>query len=359
MLITASSFQNLYPTAADRADFAATIAGNGTYTAIYGPARALDTIGGMTAWRTGSTLAVIIALMNVLLIGRHTRAEEERGRTELVRAGAVGAREPLAAALAVVVAMDLAIAVIVALGLIAMGLPAAGSIALGASLGRERDRVRRRRRRRGPADRGRPGRERARGHRPRGRVPLRAAGDSSDGTLSWLSPLGWAHATRPFADERWWPLLLCLAGRRRPRRAARSRCSPGATSAPGCCPTRPATGATPRLRTSLGLAFRLQRGGLMAWSVGMFLGGLVIGSIGTDARRPRRQSQSRRRHAQRARAASIVDAFFASVFLLMAMIASGFTISSALRLRGEESAGHTELLLSTPVARLRWAGGHC
>jgi ABC-2 type transport system permease protein len=40
--------------------------------------------------RIGSTLAVVVALMSLLLVIRHTRAEEESGRVELVRAGAVG-----------------------------------------------------------------------------------------------------------------------------------------------------------------------------------------------------------------------------------------------------------------------------
>ena len=39
------------------------------------------------------------AIMSLLLVVRHTRAEEEDGRAELVRAGAVGRRAPLAAAL--------------------------------------------------------------------------------------------------------------------------------------------------------------------------------------------------------------------------------------------------------------------
>ena len=39
---------------------------------------------------------------------------------------------------------------------------------------------------------------------------LRAAGDVGDGTLSWLSPIGWGQAMRPFAGERWWPLALSL-----------------------------------------------------------------------------------------------------------------------------------------------------
>jgi ABC-2 type transport system permease protein len=38
-------------------------------------------------------------------------------------------------------------------------------------------------------------------------------------------------------------------------------------------------------------------------------------------------------------------------------MATGYTISSCLRLRGEETAGHAELVLATPVARLHWAAG--
>jgi ABC-2 type transport system permease protein len=355
VLITASSFQDLYPTAAERAHFAATIEGNSTYTAIYGPARALDTIGGLTAWRTGSTLAVIIALMNILLVGRHTRAEEERGRTELVRAGAVGARAPLAAALAVAGGMDVAIAVIVALGLIAMGLPAAGSIALGASLAAGGIVF---------AGVGAVAAQLTEGVRAANGLAgvvlgaaflLRAAGDSGDGTLSWLSPIGWARATRPFDDERWWPLLLCLAaavGLVAAAFALLARRDLGA----GLLPARPGP-ATGDLKGALALAFRLQRGSLIAWSAGLFLGGLVIGSIGTDAGDLVDSSQSLSDILTRS-GGDVTDAFFASVFLLMALIATGFTISSALRLRGEESQGHAEILLSTPVARLRWAAGH-
>src|SRR4029079_11902899 len=39
---------------------------------------------------------------------------------------------------------------------------------------------------------------------------LRAAGDVGDGTLSWLSPIGWGEAMRPYAGERWWPLAPAL-----------------------------------------------------------------------------------------------------------------------------------------------------
>lgn len=38
-------------------------------------------------------------------------------------------------------------------------------------------------------------------------VILGAMGDLGIGGLTWLSPLGWAQATRPFADERCWLLF--------------------------------------------------------------------------------------------------------------------------------------------------------
>jgi ABC-2 type transport system permease protein len=356
-IITASSFQSLYPTLADRLEFAATVEGNTTFTVLYGPARALDTIGGLTAWRTG-TLAVIVALMSLLVVGRHTRAEEERGQTELIRAGAVGPRAPIAAALLVVALADAAIAAIAAIGLIALGLPAAGSVALGASLGVAGLMFA------GVAAVTAQVTTSARAANGLAGVvlgtafALRAAGDANHNALTWLSPLGLAHETRPFADERWWPLLLCVAiagaltalafalFARRDLGAGLLHDRPG-----------PAT-AGHRLRSALALAFRLQRGGLLAWTVGMFLVGLVLGSVSRNAADLVATSRSVADVLGATTGADITDAFFASVLLLSALVATGYTISSALRLRSEETTGHLELLLSTSLPRLRWAGGH-
>jgi ABC-2 type transport system permease protein len=44
------------------------------------------------------------------------------------------------------------------------------------------------------------------------------------------------------------------------------------------------------------------------------------------------------------------------VALYLALGAAGFAVASVLRLRGEESAGRAELLLSTEVSRSRWLG---
>jgi ABC-2 type transport system permease protein len=69
--------------------------------------------------------------MSMLIIGRHTRAEEESGRDELIRSGAVGRLAPLSAAVVVALAANAVLGALVAVSLIAYGLPVTGSLALG------------------------------------------------------------------------------------------------------------------------------------------------------------------------------------------------------------------------------------
>ena len=54
----------------------------------------------------------------------------------------------------------------------------------------------------------------------------------------------------------------------------------------------------------------------------------------------------------------LVDSFYGTSALMLALIATGFTISSALRPRGEENDGRVESLLATALPRSRWLAGH-
>ena len=94
----ASASKGLYPTQAEFDKAAASMADNAAFIAMAGPARALNTLGGQVAWQASAFGAIVAGLMSMFLVGRHTRAEEESGRDELVRAGAVGRHAPLAAA---------------------------------------------------------------------------------------------------------------------------------------------------------------------------------------------------------------------------------------------------------------------
>ena len=134
LLTTVASVKAIYPTQASLDRAAVGIEGNAAVIALNGPPIGLHTLGGRVAFESGSFGLVMVGLMSVLMIGRHTRAEEESGRTELVRAAIVGRYAPMAAALIVVAAMNVAIGVVVALGLVWLELPAIGSLVFGASL---------------------------------------------------------------------------------------------------------------------------------------------------------------------------------------------------------------------------------
>jgi ABC-2 type transport system permease protein len=357
VLLTASSYESLYPTEVDRARLARTIEGNATFAALYGPAHGLRSIGGLTAWRTGGTLAAAVGLMSLLLVGRHTRTEEARGRAELVCAAAVERAAPLVAALTVVVIVDLVIGALVAVGLVAQGLPTTGSCVLGASLAAAGIAF---------AGVGAVTAQVARDARTAHGLGcaalgaaflIRAAGDTGDGTLSWLSPLGWARATRAYDGDRWWTLLLCLA-------LALAACAAALALlgrrdlAAGLLGDQPGSAhASPRLRSPLALALRMVRGMTIAWAAGLFVCGAVLGSMGDDVTDLLETSQGVEDLLTQAGGASVVDAFFASVLLLLALIATGYAIAVVLRLREEETGGRAELLLSTATDRRRWGMG--
>jgi ABC-2 type transport system permease protein len=354
---TAVQSEALYPTQADRDAYVASVAGNPGLIAMVGPAHAVTNVGGDVAWQWGSFGAVVAALMSMFIVGRHTRGEEQSGRSELVRASVVGRHASTAAALGIAAAASVLMGAATALVMIAAGQPAAGSIALGASLGAA-----------GllfagvtavavQVSQGTAGAYGLVGAVLGASYALRAAGDVGDGTLSWLSPIGWGQAMRPFAGERWWPLALLLgvaAALVVVALALAARRDDGA----GLLAPRPGPAtAAPSLARPLGLALRLQRGALLAWAAGLFLGGLSIGLTAQDAGSIVGNSQTADDLFSQA-AGSLVDNYLAVSLLSMALIGTGFAIQAVLRMRAEETSGRLEPLLATAIARPLWVAGY-
>jgi ABC-2 type transport system permease protein len=295
--------------------------------------------------------------MSMFLIGRHTRAEEESGRDELIRAGAVGRYAPLAAASLVVVVANVMFGALIAASLIPYGLSVSGSVNLGlagALSGLVFGAIALVAAQLTEGTRSMYG---VTGAAIATSYVLRAAGDVGNGALSWLSPIGWGQAMHSFSGDRWWPALISVAAIGTLVPAALwlfGRRDFGA----GIWPARPGPEhAGPRLQGSLGLAWRLQRGSVVGWTGGLFLMGLAYGAIGNDVKDLLGDSDfSREVFGQTG--GSLVDSFYAVAALLLALVAGGFSISSALRPRGEEDGGRAEMLLATALPRWRWAVSH-
>ncbi len=83
----------------------------------------------------GLYVMLLAALMALLTVTRHTRAEERSGRAELVRANVVGRSAQLTAALILTALMSATAAALVTAIMLAAGYAAAGSALFGASVG--------------------------------------------------------------------------------------------------------------------------------------------------------------------------------------------------------------------------------
>ena len=129
------SSQTFYDTPQALAAYRASVGSNAATIALAGPPVGLDTVAGAVAFEISAFVILISALMAMFTVGRHTRADEEVGRTELIRSARVGRHAPLIAAVTVAALACAALAVLTGAWATATGLPAGGSFVLGASIG--------------------------------------------------------------------------------------------------------------------------------------------------------------------------------------------------------------------------------
>jgi ABC-2 type transport system permease protein len=356
-MATAANYRTLYPTEADLRAVSGVLA-NPSLVALSGPLHVVS-IGGLTAWKIGVTEFVLVALMSLLTVGRHTRTEEETGRLELVRATVVGRHAPLTAALLVTVLADLAVAVLISLGLLATGLPAAGSVALGLATGLVGVLFAAVAAAAGQLTRSSRAASAGAAAVLAGTYLLRAVGDTGPTWLSWLSPTGWAVGMRPYAGERWWVAAL-FAGAATVFAALGYALADRRDVGAGLLPERPGpAAAAAALRGPVALAWRLHRGLLLGWAVGLALTGAVMGGAAAGIRDLAAPNQQLTDVLTRMGGPTgLTNAFLAAVFGITGMVAAAYTIQATLRLRVEETSGRVEALLATGVGRLRWAASH-
>jgi ABC-2 type transport system permease protein len=358
---TAAAIAGLYPTAQSRIALGVMIATNPAIRVLTGPVFDPASIGGLTAWRVSNVAAILAALMSVFVTTRHARAEEEEaGRAELIGSAAVGRAALPAVATVVAAGANAVLALAIAAGLAVLGLPLPGAAALGLAIAGV-----------GGVFAGvsaLTGQLSESARRANGLAVavlgvaflLRAAGDAlGSPVLSWLSPLGWVIRVRAFAGERWEVLgleavaaliLMGLAGFLARRRDLGAGLVPPRSGRPD---------APARLRSPLGLAWRLQRGTLAGWTAGFAIAGAVLGGLTRSigdlvADNP----QLAQLVAALGGGTAIVDTFLAAEMSLLGLVASGYGIQATLRLRAEETSGRAEPVLASAVSRSSWAASH-
>lgn len=354
---TAVSFPAIYPTAEDRAGALQTIDNPGTTAligAVYGGAD--YTYGIMVGHQLLGLICVVAALMSIFTLVRHTRAEEEAGRTELLRSSVVGRHASAVAAVILVGGANVMLALALAVGLgslgietitwegsvlfsagvAAVGLVFAGVAAVTAQL----------------TESARTASSSA-GLLLALAYVLRAMGDVSNETISWFSPIGWAQATQVYRADDWAPLAIAL-GAAAALVVASVLLSRRRDVGAGVLGTRPgpARGGI-LLQGPFGLAWRLSRGTVIGWSIGLLVFGLLYGPVLSEASTYLDDLPIMAEFLPDAQASG-AELFGATVIAVTAILCAIPAVQVVLRLRSEETAGRVGPLLTTPLSRTRW-----
>ncbi|MER6005415.1 hypothetical protein ABT120_43190 [Nonomuraea angiospora] len=288
------------------------------------------------------------AIMNMMLMTRHTRAEEQTGRAELIRAAVVGRHAQLTAALIVAVISNAALAALTTAATVSIGFPAGSALLFGASLAAT-----------GLLFAGVTAVTAQVTEHPRGANGLaglvlftawllRGAGalqSEEGGPLFWLSPIGWSQQTRVLGDEHWWPLGLSvvLAGllvagayalaSHRDLGASLVAPRPGRASAPSW------------LRSPFTLALRLQQAAVLAWGAAFLAVGLVLGAMTGGMAETDLPIFS---------GADFGRAWISLMVFTGSLYTGVFAVLSVIRLRAEEVRGRIAPVLAGPTGRSTW-----
>ncbi|MDX8141412.1 ABC transporter permease [Lentzea sp. BCCO 10_0061] len=356
---SAAATKDLFPTVASIVQAASLMNGTPALVAVYGRIFDPTSLGALAMLKAMGSGSVLVAIFSIIVVVRHTRAEEDAGRLELVGSGVVGRWAPLTAALSVAIGADVVLGLVTGIAVALAGLPVAGSLAFGlawvcvglvfacvAAVTVQLVASKRAATGLALAVLGLA-------------FLLRAVGDvTGPRWLSWLSPLAWAQQLRPYEGDRWWVAWIALAFAAIVAAVAYllvARRDHGA----GMLPDRlgPA-GASRWLRGPFSLAWRLQRGSLIGWTIGFVLYGLLVGSVAGSIGDMVGSAESQEMFRALGGVEGLTDAVFAAMFGLLGVVAAGYGVQAAMRLHAEESDHRADPVLVAGVSRACWVMSH-
>lgn len=302
---------------------------------------------------------IAIGVMNIFLINRHTRVDEELGRLEMFRAMPVGRLTGSLATIFFAFVVNLIIALLTGSLLLLLnigGMTAGGAFVYGFAVG-------------------------ATGfvfacltllaaqlfstaHGVSGFgfaalilfYILRALGDVADNALSYISPLGLGLKVEAFYRNDITPIIILLiegialmvialiVGAVRDHGA-------------GVLPARKGKANAARfLCTPLGFAWKLSFGTSLGWGIGLFLLGVSYGSVCSNINDFVAGNEMMQKVIGASDSNLLLDNYIAMIFMVMSMVASVPIVLTAIRIHAEEKRGRLEQIFARSVSRWRLYG---
>jgi ABC-2 type transport system permease protein len=365
-LLAATSIADTYGDDAERAAILRLAIANPTILVFRGTPNGAG-LGEFTFFQIFTFLALMGGLMSTFLAVRHTRAEEELGRAELIASTPAGRVRPTIATLLHGLVANVVLGLLTAAAFAAGGLAAHGSLVAGAamtvvglaflSFGLLAAQLFRTSRSANSASVAFVvGAYVLRGIGDAGGSPTDDPARMTPAWPSWLSPIGWGQRTGAFGANDLTPLLLPIGfavvltvlvfslQSLRDEGASLVAGRPGRAS------------AGPSLSSPFGLAWRLNASTILWWTVGGAVTGMLtaslvqaVGQIGDDV-----PEIAATLHQSLGAGASLQQALIATLFGIVGVLASCCAVQIAIRARQEEARGSAELVLTTPVSQLRW-----
>jgi ABC-2 type transport system permease protein len=297
--------------------------------------------------------------MNIFLVNRHTRVDEELGRLEMFCALPVGRLTGSLATIKIAFGANLLIAVLTAVLLIVLGIggtTVAGSFVFGFTIGAV-----------GFVFAGltlllAQVFSTSRGVSGCGFALLglfyimRAIGDVGNEALSYLSPFGLGLKVEAFYSNEVMPIIVLLIEGFILSVAALAICAVRDHGA-GVLPVRAGRAHASRfLGSSLGLAWRLSRGTTIGWAAGMLVLGISYGSVCTDINSFVEGNEMLQQMLGADGSRVLLDNYVALIFAMMSMVTAVPVVLTALRARGEERRGRLEQIFAKSTPRLHLFG---
>lgn len=357
----AAMFASLYPSLLQDQNAIvqmATTMSNPAMVAMMGPVYGMESLTQAIAMSQECLVWFLIssAIMNIFLVNRHTRVDEELGRLEMFRAMPVGKLTGNLATIEFALYTNILISVLTALLLMAVnigGTTAAGAFAYGFSVG-------------------------AVGFLFAGLTLLaaqlfstahgvsgfgfavlglfyvmRALGDVGNNVLSSISPFGLGLKVEAFYSNKFTPVLILLIeavvltaialiiGIYRDHGA-------------GVIPARKGrANASLFLRSPLGYAWRVSRPIALGWAAGLLLLGVSYGSVCTNITDFVEGSDMMKRILGAGGANTLLDNYVAMIYSIMSMVVCVPAVLTALKIYGEEKRGRLEQIYARSVCRVR------